>query len=68
MVFEYKISDLIKTLEEVLKEEGDIPVKLNRSDYGMLMPLTRMGVAYQNEDENLTDEPEGNTKVFYINY
>ena len=68
MVFEFKISDLIKTLEEVKKAEGDIPVKLNRSDYGILMPLISMGVAYQDSDEKITDEPEGNTKVFYINY
>ena len=71
MAFEYKISDLIKTLEEVKKVEGDLPVMLNNSDYGILKDLETqgLGVTYKDSDDHITyEESDENTKVFYINY
>ena len=68
---EYKISDLIKILEEVKEHEGDLPVMLNNSDYGTLRDLDNqgLGVVYKDPDDNITyEESEDNTKVFYINY
>ena len=69
MIHEYKISDLIKILEEVREQEGDLPVKLNNSNYGVLMNLVSLGTGYEDSDGNLTDsESEDNTEVFFISY
>lgn len=67
----YKISDLIKTLEEVKEHEGDLPVMLNNSDYGILKDLENqgLGVTYKDSDDNIAyEESDENTKVFYINF
>lgn len=69
MIHEYKISDLIKILEDVRGSEGDLPVKLNNSSYGVLMNLVSLGTGYEDSDGNLTDsESEDNTEVFFISY
>ena len=69
MINEYKISDLIKILEDVKESEGDLPVKLNNSGYGVLMNLVSLGTGYEDSDGNLTDsESDDNTEVFFISY
>lgn len=69
MIHEYKISDLIKILEEVREQEGDLPVRLNNSSYGVLMNLVSLGTGYEDSDGNLTDsESDDNTEVFFISY
>lgn len=69
MINEYKISDLIKILEDVKESEGDLPVKLNNSSYGVLMNLVSLGTGYEDSDGNLTDSgSEDNTEVFFISY
>lgn len=67
----YKISDLIKILEEVKEHEGDLPVMLNNSDYGILRDLDTqgLGVVYKDPDDNISyEESDENVKVFYINF
>ena len=67
---EYTLSELIELLKNVKEQEGDVPVRLCRSD-GTLFYLPEMsfGVGYENSDGNLTDdESDENVKVFYINF
>lgn len=69
MIEEYTVSSLIKILEEVREKDGDIPVRLLDSQYGLLMYLTDVGTVYEKSNGRVDyEESEENTKVFYIVY
>ena len=64
-----KISDLMSLLKNIKEKDGDLEVKLNNSDYGTLSDLQCLGIGFENEDGDLTDEETERSKlIMYISY
>ena len=72
MIEEYTVSSLINILEKVKEKDGDIPVRLLNSQYGLTMYLTNVGTVYEKPNGRVDYEDSGesgeNTKVFCIVY
>ncbi len=72
MVEEYTVSSLINILEKVKEKDGDIPVRLLNSQYGLLMYLADVGTVYEKPngrvDYKESEDSEESTKVFCIVY
>ncbi len=66
---EYTLSELIELLEEIKKEEGDLPIKLQNS--GILTELCSVGVGYEDKNGNFKPNDTKNEslkRVFFIDY